>query len=37
MSMMVHSFNRMSEEKKEKHLDVAGNYLDQMDLYQASK
>ena len=37
MSMMVHSFNRMSEEKKEKHLDIAGNYLDQMDLYWASK
>ena len=31
--MMVHSLNRMSEEKKEKHLYIAGNYLDQMGLY----
>ena len=31
MSMMVHSFNRMSEDKKSKHLDNAADFLVQID------
>lgn len=31
MSMMVHSFNRMSEEKKAMHLDNAAQFLNQID------
>jgi len=29
--MMVHSFNRMSEDKKNKHLDNAADFLVQID------
>jgi hypothetical protein len=31
MSMMVHSYNRMSDEKRASHLDNASNFLAQMD------
>jgi hypothetical protein len=31
MSMMVHSFNRMSEDKKAMHLDNATQFLKQID------
>ena len=31
MSMMVHSFNRMSAEKKEKHLEAADRFLKKLD------
>ena len=31
MSMMAHSFNRMSAEKKEKHLEAADRFLKKLD------